>query len=75
MREKVLNKLVFVKCLDFDKYGRLLTELYINDDYNYENIDCNNCNDKLLNISNWLVNNKYAKEYFGGSKSKWFVDE
>ena len=75
LREKVLNKLVFVKCLDFDKYGRLLTELYINDDYNYENIDCNNCNDKLLNISNWLVNNKYAKEYFGGSKSKWFVDE
>ena len=75
LREKILNKLVFVKCLDFDKYGRLLTELYINDDYNYENIDCDNCNDKLLNISNWLITNEYAKEYFGGTKLKWFADE
>ena len=75
LREKILNKLVFVKCLDFDKYGRLLSELYINDDYNYENIDCHNCNDKLLNISNWLITNKYAKEYSGGTKSKWFADE
>ena len=39
LREKILNKLVFVKCLDFDKYGRLLTEIYFNEDYNYENID------------------------------------
>lgn len=28
LREKILNKLVIVDCQDFDKYGRLLAEIY-----------------------------------------------
>lgn len=73
LRNKILNRMVYVKCLDFDKYGRLLTEIYINEDYNYSNINKDNCEDKLLNISNWLITNNYAKEYFGGTKTKWFI--
>ena len=59
LREKILNKVVTVSCLDFDKYGRLLTELFIGEE----------------SVNNWLIENEYAKKYDGGKKSKWFVDE
>lgn len=62
LREKILNKLVYVKCLDFDKYGRLLVEIF-------DNEKCEEC------INNWLIVNEYAKKYDGGTKSKWFVEE
>ena len=62
LREKILNKLVYVKCLDFDKYGRLLVEIF-------DNEQCEEC------INNWLILNEYAKKYDGGTKSKWFVEE
>ena len=61
LREKILNKLVYVKCLDFDKYGRLLVEIF-------DNEKCEEC------INNWLILNEYAKKYDGGTKSKWFVE-
>lgn len=59
LREKILNKVVTVSCLDFDKYGRLLTELFVGEE----------------SVNNWLIENGYAKKYDGGKKSKWFVDE
>jgi endonuclease YncB( thermonuclease family) len=59
LREKILNNVVNVKCLDFDKYGRLLVEIF------YEGVS----------INQWLIDNNYAKVYQGGKKSKWFVDE
>lgn len=60
--EKILNKLVFIKCSDFDKYGRLLVEIFEN-------------SNSEQSINNWLIENKYAKEYNGKTKSKWFIDE
>lgn len=60
--EKILNKLVFIKCSDFDKYGRLLVEIFEN-------------SNSEQSINNWLIENKYAKEYNGETKSKWFIDE
>lgn len=59
LREKILNKILDVKCLEFDKYGRLLVELYTEDK------EC---------INDWLINNNYAFEYFGGTKKKWFEE-
>lgn len=55
LREKILNKLVNVKCGDFDKYGRLLTEIFIED-------EC---------VNQWLIDNEYAFEYDGGTKKDW----
>lgn len=55
LREKILNKIVTVNCLKFDKYGRLLVRL---------NID-NEC------VNDWLIENKYAFSYNGGTKQKW----
>ena len=62
LREKILDKLVYISCMDFDKYGRLLVEIF--EDYEYK-----------ISINNWLITNEYAKEYHGGKKSQWFVDE
>ena len=59
LRAKILNKVVKLKCHDMDKYGRLLVEIFLDGE----------------NINNWLIENEYAKEYDGGKKSKWFVDE
>ena len=55
LRKKILNKVINVKCGEFDKYGRLLTELYIEDE----------------NINQWLIDNEYAFEYDGGTKKSW----
>tara|TARA_B100001248_G_C27374210_1_gene453292 strand:- start:1278 stop:1769 length:492 start_codon:yes stop_codon:yes gene_type:complete len=55
LREKILNKLVNVKCGDFDKYGRLLTEIYIENE----------------SVNQWLIDNEYAFEYDGGTKKNW----
>tara|TARA_B100001769_G_scaffold221064_1_gene181334 strand:+ start:3880 stop:4314 length:435 start_codon:yes stop_codon:yes gene_type:complete len=59
LRERILDKVVTVKCKDFDKYGRLLVEIFIEDE----------------NVNNWLIENNYAKRYDGGKKHKWFSDE
>jgi endonuclease YncB( thermonuclease family) len=55
LRERILNKVVKVKCGEFDKYGRLLTEIYFEDE----------------NINQWLIDSNYAFEYDGGTKKSW----
>ena len=53
LRKKILNKIVKVKCGDFDKYGRLLVEVIT---------------DENENIKEWLINSEYAFPYDGGKK-------
>ena len=55
LREKILNKMVYLRCGEFDKYGRLLVEIL--------------CDDCLIN--DWLIQNKYAFAYDGGTKQIW----
>ena len=57
LRDKILDKVVTVKCGDFDKYGRLLIDIY--------------CDNETRRVSNWLIENKYAFAYNGGTKQKW----
>ena len=59
LREKILNKVVKIKCGDFDKYGRLLGGLFIKNDNEEER------------INQWLIDNNYAFEYDGGTKKSW----
>ena len=33
LREKILEKLVYINCMDFDKYGRLLVEIFEDCEY------------------------------------------
>jgi len=52
--DKILNKIVNIKILGFDKYGRILGIIY------YENED----------INDFMVKNNYGYSYFGGTKKK-----
>lgn len=55
LRNKILNKVVKMKCGSFDKYGRLLVEIIYDED----------------NINKWLIENSYAFPYYGGKKQSW----
>jgi micrococcal nuclease len=55
LRELILDKIVTLQCLEFDKYGRLLAEIYMND----------------IHVNQWLIDNHLAKSYEGGTKEKW----
>jgi endonuclease YncB( thermonuclease family) len=54
LNEKIMNKMVNLKVINTDKYGRLLAEV------SYKN----------ENINDWLLINKYAMEYDGGTKKE-----
>jgi micrococcal nuclease len=56
LREQILNKVVTVHCLKFDKYGRLLVEI-VTTELN-------------IPIHQWLIQNKYANPYEGKKKIK-----
>jgi endonuclease YncB( thermonuclease family) len=60
LKERIENKILLIKCGEFDKYGRLLVEIYEN-------------NGQLFSINNWLIENNYAKPYDGGTKEEWFT--
>jgi len=55
LREKILNKVVSLKCGDLDKYGRLLVQVFHQGE----------------NINQWLIDNNYAFTYDGGTKQSW----
>jgi micrococcal nuclease len=57
LRELVLDKIITIKCSDFDKYGRLLADIYIKDMV-----------DKSINTL--LIEKGYAYSYDGGMKQK-----
>lgn len=72
LKEKILNKVVMIKCGKFDKYGRLLVTIY--DDFETVNDEQNNTvyGTKTLNtINDWLIENNYAFSYDGGKKKDW----
>jgi endonuclease YncB( thermonuclease family) len=51
------SKNIFIKCHEFDKYGRLLVEIWNNTDKE--------------SINTIMVNEGYGKPYTGGTKEKW----
>lgn len=55
LRTKILDKMVKVKCGKFDKYGRLLVDIIIDN----------------TSITKWLIDNNYAFSYDGGTKKSW----
>lgn len=55
LRELICGKVVQLHCHEFDKYGRLLIDIQIDD----------------IKVDEWLITNGYAKKYEGGTKEKW----
>jgi len=56
LRELILDKIVQLDCHEFDKYGRLLVDITMDE----------------TRVDEWLIKNGYAKKYDGGTKEKWF---
>jgi micrococcal nuclease len=54
LKEKILNKFIYIQCGKFDKYGRLLGYVFYDD----------------ININEWLVNEGFANKYDGGTKDE-----
>lgn len=57
LKEQILDKIVIVDCMEFDKYGRLLAEVYS------EGIE--------VSLSHQMIEKGYAKAYDGGTKAGW----
>ena len=49
------NQLVYIKCGEFDKYGRLLGKIYINEK-------------DTISVNEQMVSNNYGYVYHGGTK-------
>ena len=54
---KHADKNIFIKCHEFDKYGRLLVEIW------------NNVDKESINTI--MINERHGKPYQGGTKEKW----
>ena len=54
LSDMILNKNVTLKNVDTEKYGRILADVYIGD----------------LNVNEWLIKEKYALPYDGGTKTQ-----
>lgn len=52
LESHVLHQPIFTKIIGFDKYGRLLAELFIGH----------------ININEWMIKNNYGYPYLGGKK-------
>jgi micrococcal nuclease len=59
------NKIVVIQCFDFDKYGRLLVDIDILPSMVIEG------HSDITTVSEWLIHNKYANRYDGGTKKRW----
>ena len=55
LRSKILNKTIFLHCLNFDKYGRVLANIYL------EELGEKSVNDHMVEMN-------YGYAYFGGTK-------
>ena len=75
LREKILNKIVLIECGEFDKYGRLLINIF--EDVDFKPIqDGGNVEADLTNVksvNDWLIENNYAFYYDGGTKNDWSI--
>jgi endonuclease YncB( thermonuclease family) len=55
LSEFIMNDMVTLENVDYDKYGRILADVKTKDG---------------INVSNWMLENKLAVEYDGGTKHR-----
>lgn len=53
LSKMILNKTIRLENIKSEKYGRILADVYLED----------------LHINKWLIENRYAVEYYGGTKT------
>ena len=55
LQNLILHKVISLKNLKTEKYGRILADVYVGE----------------LHVNQWLLDNNYAVKYLGGTKSNW----
>ena len=55
----MFHKVVVLQQVGYDKYGRILADVYLGD----------------LHVNEWMLTNKYAVPYFGGKRTVDTKDE
>jgi endonuclease YncB( thermonuclease family) len=68
LKEKILNKIVWVKFFEEEKYGRAMGNIYLIDNKD-------KMSGKEICINEWIVKNNYGKEYKGGKKQNFTEKE
>lgn len=56
LKDLIINKMVRLENVDYDKYGRILADMIL-----IEN---------RINIGEWMISNEYAVKYDGGTKHR-----
>jgi len=57
LHDKIFGKIVELKNVGNEKYGRILADIYLD----------------TLHINKWLLDAKYAVPYNGGKKTEWII--
>jgi len=55
LNNKIFGKIVELKNVGVDKYGRILADIYLDNEH----------------INNWMLDSNYAVPYYGGTKHEW----
>lgn len=55
LQDLILHKMISLRNVKTEKYGRILADVYIGE----------------IHVNQWLLDNNYAVEYLGGTKSNW----
>ena len=55
LHEKIFGRIVILKDIGTEKYGRILADIYLD----------------TLHVNKWLIDAKYAVPYDGGKKKEW----
>jgi endonuclease YncB( thermonuclease family) len=61
LSEKILYKMVVLENIDTEKYGRMLADVFLANETTMAKAD-------TVSISKWMLENKYAVAYNGGTK-------
>ena len=70
LSELILHKFIFIKIIKFEKYGRLLADIYLEKNNNIPNSMKKYKIDIKMSISDLLLRMKYAVVYDGGTKTQ-----
>jgi endonuclease YncB( thermonuclease family) len=61
LREKIMGKIIYLKNLKYEKFGRILGDIYLDSEDAYKDFYDNS-------INKWLLDNNYCVSYEGGKK-------
>lgn len=64
LNELIMDKIVLLKCSDFDKYGRILCKVYVNNDLD----------NTLLEVNEYMVKTKLGYSYHGDKRQAFNPD-